>query len=114
MTAGLWHSRNDTDRIIFAFIPLSGNSAALLQTYSSANPGFTDGDWLKWNLALSLAPQHKPTLIPLPTAVQRRLTRTGLGSGNSLFSGEIALLPLAAAPMTLGGSHNYDGVFDLD
>ena len=35
---------------------VSNNTTTLIQTYSATNPGFVDGDWLKWNnLSVSLA-----------------------------------------------------------
>ena len=39
---------------------ISGNTATFLIAFSAANPGFTDGDWLKWsglNVPLSIARQ---------------------------------------------------------
>src|SRR5204862_2762425 len=92
---------------------LSGNTATLLISLSAPNPGFTDGDWLKWS-GLN---------VPLGTnktyAFSFGIKPSGGGwaalavSTNTYTGGEIATMPVSGGTITTGGSHQFDAVFDL-
>jgi len=94
---------------------VSGSTATLIQSYTNLNPGFTDGDWLKWNnLSLPLAANSTYAY-----SVSRLPSTTGgwcamaVAKPNFYTGGEIALIPIAGGTMTFGSSHSYDAVFDL-
>ncbi|MFZ0826186.1 MAG: putative Ig domain-containing protein [Verrucomicrobiia bacterium] len=93
---------------------VSGSTATLIQSYTNRNPGFTDGDWLKWNnLSVPLAANSTYAFsfgrLPAPGG----WCAMAVASGNRYAGGEIALIPIAGGTMTFGGSHGYDAVFDL-
>ena len=92
---------------------MSNTTATLLITVSAPNPGFTDGDWLKWS-GLN---------VPL-AATNTYAFAFGIkpGSGgwaalavatNAYAGGEIALIPITGGTITTGSSHKFDAVFDL-
>ena len=59
---------------------VSGSTATLLITFSAANPGFTDGDWLKWsglNVPLGTNKTYAYTFGRQP--IRRRLCGAGRG-----------------------------------
>jgi hypothetical protein len=62
---------------------MSNSTATLLVTVSAPNPGFTDGDWLKWSGLNVRWATNKPTLFFRQTARQRRLCGAG-GGGERL------------------------------
>jgi hypothetical protein len=92
---------------------VSGSAATLLISFSAANPGFTDGEWLKWS-GLN---------VPLGTNKTYAFTfgRQPSGGGyaamavatNAYAGGEIATVPISGGAVTPGGSHKFDAVFDL-
>ena len=92
---------------------MSGSTATLLITFSAANPGYTDGDWLKWS-GLN---------VPLGTNKIYAFTfgRQPSGGGyaalavatNAYAGGEIAIVPINGGTITTGSSHKFDAVFDL-
>jgi hypothetical protein len=92
---------------------MSGGTATLLATFSAANPGFTDGDWLQWSgLNVSLATN---------TTYAYSFGRQPSGGGyaamavatNAYAGGEMALIPTNGGAITTGSSHTFDAVFDL-
>ncbi|MGB7769685.1 MAG: putative Ig domain-containing protein [Verrucomicrobiia bacterium] len=92
---------------------VSGSTATLFQSYTFANPGFTDGDWLKCNnLAVPLSPYttyaYSFGIKPSSGGWCALAVATNAYSG-----GEIALITTNGGSMTLGSSHSYDGVFVL-
>jgi hypothetical protein len=118
-TAGLdsgggYGTPSTTTNYYLRIYSVSGGTATLIQTYTNLNPGFTDGDWLKWNnLSVPLASNSTYAF-----SFDRRPSGGGyaalaVASGNQYSGGEIALIPTNGGAMTFGGSHNYDAVFDL-
>jgi len=92
---------------------ISGNTATFLIAFSAANPGFTDGDWLKWS-GLN---------VPLATNRTYAFTfgRQTSGGGyaalavatNKYAGGEIVTVPINGGAVVTGGSHSFDAVFNL-
>lgn len=92
---------------------ISGSTATFLISFSAPNPGFTDGDWLKWS-GLN---------VPLGTnqtyAFSFGIKPSGGGwaalavATNTYAGGEIATIPISGGTITTGGSHKFDAVFDL-
>src|SRR5581483_8818474 len=84
---------------------VSGSTATLLITFSAANPGFTDGDWLKWS-GLN---------VPLGTNKTYAFTfgRQPSGGGyaalavatNAYAGGEIVTIPISGGAVVTGSSH---------
>ncbi len=92
---------------------MSGSTATLLVTVSAPNPGFTDGDWLKWSgLNVQLAANST-------YAFSFGIKPDGGGwaalavASNAYAGGEAALIPISGGTITTGSSHNFDAVFDL-
>jgi len=81
-TAGLDHDNTGsygnpatTPTYYLNIFSMSGSTATVLATFSAANPGFTDGDWLQWGgLSVSLATNTR--VFVWQTAGQRRLCGT--------------------------------------
>src|ERR1035438_3759047 len=92
---------------------MSNSTATLLVTISARNPGFTDGDWLKWSgLNVSLA-----TNKTYAYSFGRQPSGGGYAAmavaTNAYAGGEMALIPINGGTITTGSSHKYDAVFDL-
>jgi lysophospholipase L1-like esterase len=92
---------------------MSNSTATLLVTISAPNPGFTDGDWLKWSglnvsLATNKAYAFSFGIKPGSGGWAALAVATGAYAG-----GEIALIPTSGGTITTGDSHSFDAVFDL-
>jgi len=48
-SGGGYGTPGTTPKYYLRIYSVSGNTATLITNYVAANPGFTDGDWLKWN-----------------------------------------------------------------
>ncbi len=92
---------------------MSNSTATLLITFSAANPGFTDGDWLKWtglNVTLSTNKTYAFSFGIQPTGGGWAALAVAT---NAYVGGEIAIIPINGGTITTGSSHKYDAVFDL-
>jgi len=117
-TAGLdsgggYGTPSNTPTYYLSIYSMSNSTATLLVTVSAPNPGFTDGDWLKWSgLKVALgANQH------YAYAFGRQPSGGGYVAlavaTNAYAGGEMALIPISGGTITTGSSHKYDAVFDL-
>jgi hypothetical protein len=82
---------------------VSGGTATLIQSYTNRNPGFTDGEWLKWNsLSVPLAANstYAFSVSVLPSGSSSWVA-LAVASGNRYSGGEIALIPTNGGAMTL-------------
>lgn len=92
---------------------INNSMATLMISFSAANPGFTDGDWLKWS----------ELNVPLGTNKTYAFTfgRQPSGGGyaalavatNKYADGEIVTIPISGGVVSTGSSHTFDAVFDL-
>ncbi len=92
---------------------IAGSTATLLQTYTSGNVTFTDGDWLRWTgFSVALAPnttyafsfgKASSTSSYAPMAV----------ATNQYAGGEIAQIKPNTGGVTYGNTHTFDSVFNL-
>ena len=92
---------------------MSGSTATLLVTVSAPNPGFTDGDWLKWsglNVALGTNKTYAYSFGRQPSGGGYAAMAV---STNTFVGGEMALIPTNGGAITTGSSHKYDAVFNL-
>ncbi len=92
---------------------MSGSTATLLNTFSAPNPGFTDGDWLKWsglNVALSANQTYAFSFGIQPSGGGWAALAVATGA---YAGGEIAIIPVSGGTITTGSSHNFDAVFAL-
>ncbi|MGO8838034.1 MAG: cellulase family glycosylhydrolase [Limisphaerales bacterium] len=92
---------------------MSGSTATLLITFSAANPGFTDGDWLKWsglNVPLGTNKTYAYSFGRQPSGGGYAALAVAT---NAYAGGEIALIPTSGGTITTGSSHKFDAVFDL-
>ena len=93
---------------------MSGNAVTPLQTNTSGNFAFNDGDWLQWTgLSLPLAPN---TLYAW--SFGKASTTTGwealaVATNNPYPGGQIGPLPPAGGPVTYGSNTVFDAVFDV-
>jgi len=117
-TAGLNNGNNygtpaNTPTYYLRIYSVSGSTATLLATFSAANPGFTDGNWLKWsglNVPLSTNQTYAYTFgIPNDAS----WVALAVCSANAYTGGEIVTIPTGGGAVTKGGSHAYDAVFDV-
>lgn len=93
---------------------VSGSTAALIQSYTNLNPGFTDPAWLKWNnLSVSLAANstYAFSVSVLPGGNSSWVAMAV--STNANAGGQIALIPINGGTMTFGSGLKYRAVFDL-
>lgn len=93
---------------------LAGTAITPLQTYTSANFTFNDGDWLQWS-GLSL-------VLSSNTAYAWSFGRVNGSSGWEALAvatnhpypaGQIGLFPPAGGTVTFGSNDNFDAVFDI-
>ena len=92
---------------------VSGSTATLLITFSAANPGFTDGDWLKWS-GLNVPSVTNQTYA---FTFGRQPSSGGYAAlavaTNKYAGGEIVTVPISGGMVTTGSSHTFGAVFDL-
>ena len=92
---------------------VSGSTATLLITFSAPNPGFADGDWLKWsgiNVPLGTNQTYAFSFGIKPSSGGWAALAAAT---NAYAGGEIALIPINGGTITTGSSHKFDAVFDL-
>ncbi len=92
---------------------ISGSMATLLISFSAPNPGFTDGDWLKWsgiNVPLQANQTYAFTFGIQPSGGGYAALAVAT---NKYSGGEIVTIPINGGTITTGGSHTFDAVFDL-
>ncbi|MGP8055188.1 MAG: cellulase family glycosylhydrolase [Limisphaerales bacterium] len=93
---------------------ISGSTATLLQTYTSGNITFNDGDWLKWTgLSVPLSANAAYAYSFGKASTTSGWEPMAVASGNPKSGGEIALISPTTGTITTGSSHNFDAVFDL-
>ena len=115
-TAGLnngngYGTPSSTPTYYLRIYSMSGSTATLLNTFRAPNPGFTDGDWLKWSgLNVSLGTNKA-------YAFSFGIQPAGGGwaalavATNAYAGGEIAIIPISGGAITNGSG--FDAVFDL-
>jgi hypothetical protein len=117
MTAGLGsYSGIGTPQPYYLHLySVSGSTAAPLQTNTSANVTFNDGDWLRWS-GLSLALAANTTYawsFGKASSTTSGWEALAVASNNPYAGGQIGLFPPAGGTITFGSSHAFDAVFDL-
>ena len=86
----------------------------LLQTYTSGNVAFNDGDWLQWSgLSLALAANTTYAWSFGKASSTSGWEALAVASGNPYAGGQIGLFPTAGGAITFGSSHGFDAVFDV-
>src|SRR5208282_4603759 len=87
--------------------------ATLLQTYTSANFTFSDGDWLKWSsLSVAMAANSIYAYSFGKASSTTGWEPMAVATNNLYTGGEIGLVPTAGGTITFGSSHGFDAVFD--
>ena len=87
---------------------MSGSTATLLVTFSAANPGFTDGDWLKWsglNVQLATNTTYAFSFGIKPDNDSGSWAAMAVAT-NAYAGGEIATIPISGGTITTGSSHS--------
>jgi beta-galactosidase len=116
MTAGLdSYSGISTPQPYYLHLySVSGATATLLQTYTSANVTFNDGDWLQWSgLSVALAANATYAWSFGKASSTSGWEALAVASNNPYAGGQIGLFPPAGGAITFGSSHDFDAVFDL-
>ena len=94
---------------------VSGGNVTLLQTYTSANVTFNDGDWLQWtNLSISLAANstYAYSFGKASTTISS-WEALAVATNNLYAGGQIGLFPTIGGAISFGSSQGFDAVFDL-
>jgi len=92
---------------------ISSSTATLLISFSAPNPGFTDGDWLKWsglNVPLAANKTYAFSFGIKPSSGGWAALAVAT---NKYTGGEIVTVPINGGTITPGSSHSFDAVFDL-
>ena len=92
---------------------MSNSTATLLVTFSAPNPGFTDGDWLKWSGLNVLLGTNKTYAFSFGIQPSGGGYAALAVATNAYAGGEIAIIPISGGTITTGSSHKFDAVFDL-
>jgi beta-galactosidase len=93
---------------------VAGGNVTLLQTSTSANVAFNDGDWLSWSgLSVALAPNATYAWSFGKAGSAASWEALAVASGNQYAGGQIGLFPSGGGATTFGSSHAFDAVFDL-
>jgi beta-galactosidase len=93
---------------------VSGGNVTLLQSYSSANVAFNDGDWLQWNGLLVPLDANSTYAYSFGKASSTiSWEALAVASNNPYAGGQVGLFPPAGGAITFGTSHLFDAVFDL-
>ncbi len=92
---------------------VSGSAATLLQTYTSANFTFNDGDWLEWSgLSLPLSANTTYAFSFGKASSTSGWEAMAVATNNFYARGEMALISPVTGAITFGSSHSFDAVFD--
>lgn len=92
---------------------MNGSTATPLITFSAPNPGFTDGQWLRWSGIRVHLEAGKTYAFSFGTQPTGGGWAAMAVATNAIGGGEIALVPVNGGTVTTGGSHNFDAVFSL-
>jgi hypothetical protein len=93
---------------------VNGGNVTWLQTHTSGNVAFNDGDWLQWTgLSVPLAANSTYAWSFGRVDSDSGWEALAVASGNPYAGGEIGLFPTSGGAITFGGSHGFDAVFDV-
>ena len=93
---------------------VSGATVTPLQTNTSANITFNDGDWLQWSgLSVPLAANTTYAWSFGMVSTANYWEALAVASGNLYPGGQIAIIPVGGVTMTFGTPTAYDAVFDV-
>jgi beta-galactosidase len=93
---------------------VSGTTATALQTNTSANLTFSDGDWLEWiGLSVPLVANSTYAWSFGKASSTSGWEALAVAGNNPYASGEIGLVPTGGGIITFGSSHGFDAVFDV-
>jgi hypothetical protein len=93
---------------------LSGGTVTPLQTNTSANITFNDGDWLQWTgLSLTLSPNTAFAWSFGKASSTSGWEAMAVATNHPYAAGQIGLFPPGGGAVTFGGSHSFDAVFDV-
>jgi len=92
---------------------ISGSTATRLITFSSPNPGFTDGDWLQWSGMKVPLEANKTYAFSFGIKPDSGGWAALAVAANAYAGGEIAMIPVNGGTITTGASHSFDAAFTL-
>jgi len=92
---------------------ISGSTATHLITFSAPNPGFIDGDWLKWSGMKVPLEANKTYAFSFGTKPSNGGWAALAVAPNAYAGGEIAMIPVNGGTITTGASHSFDAAFAL-
>jgi hypothetical protein len=92
---------------------ISGSKATLLQTYTSGNVAFNDGNWLQWTgLSIPLSP-NTTYAYAFGKASSTSSYQPMAVASNQYAGGEIAQIKPNTGSVTYGSTRTFDAVFDI-
>ena len=93
---------------------VSGSTVTPLQTNTSANITFNDGDWLQWTgLSLILSPNTAYAWSFGKASSTNSWEAMAVATNLPYAAGQIGLFPPGGGTVTFGSSHSFDAVFDV-
>ena len=93
---------------------VSGSTVTPLQTNTSANITFNDGDWLQWTgLSLILSPNTAYAWSFGKASSTNSWEAMAVATNLPYAGGQIGLVPPGGGTVTFGSSHSFDAVFDV-
>jgi beta-galactosidase len=93
---------------------VSGSTATPLQTNTSGNVAFNDGDWLQWSgLSVALAANSTYAWSFGKASSTSGWEALAVDDNNPYAGGQIGLFFPYGGTITFGSSHYFDAVFDL-
>jgi beta-galactosidase len=116
MTAGLdSYSGIGTPQPYYLHVySISSGNETLLQSYTSTDVSFNDGDWLQWSgLLVPLAANSAYAYSFGKASSTNGWEALAVASGNPYAGGQVGLFPPAGGAVTFGSSHSFDAVFDI-
>ena len=93
---------------------IADSTATLLETYTSDNIIFADGDWLQWSgLMMPLAANTIYAWSFGKASSTTGWEAMAVATNSPYADGEIALISPTTGATTFGSSHGFDAVFDV-
>ncbi|MGD0816065.1 MAG: beta-galactosidase GalA [Verrucomicrobiota bacterium] len=116
MTAGLGSDSGTTtpQPYYLHLYSVSGSTATPLQTNTSGNVAFNDGNWLQWSgLSVALAANSTYAWSFGKASSTSGWEALAVSGGSPYAGGQIGLFFPYGGAITFGSSHDFDAIFDL-
>lgn len=112
-SGGNYGTQANTPNYYLRIYSISGNTATFLIEFKTANPGFTDGAWLKWSGLNVPLPANRTYAFTFGIKPDSGGYAALAVATNAYAGGEIVTIPINGGAVSKGSSHTFDAVFDL-